>query len=814
VGEQFRIVRVLYIEPMATYVGSRVRKLGGAQFLTGRAGFVDDVRLPGTAYLAVLRSAEAHARLVRVDAEAARSAPGVLAALTGEEATHLANPIPQMIDLGSFGGRAADVRCLATGRVRYAGEPIAAVVAETRADAEAALALIEVEYELLPAVLTPDDALADGAPLLYEDWDENVLARGHCGPEDVTAALDASPHVLDDEIRIQRYTSAPIETRGYVADWNDRDDSLTFYGTCQKPHPLRWALSRALDLPESRIRIVVPDLGGAFGLKIHSHPEETLVCVLSRLVRRPVKWIEDRRECFLVSGREQVHSFSVGYDGDGTILAFRDRIVADVGAIGVASGWAMVHVAAVTFPSGYRVRDCEVSYEAVVTNKPYWSACRGFGKEATNLVMERAVDMVARRLGLDPADVRRRNFIGADEFPFRTSAGLNIDSGDYHAALDRLLTMLDYRVLRSDQLEAREQGRYLGVGLAFELTPEAAALTGTLSSGYDSTTVRMDPSGTVTVLTGVTSLGGGNDTGIAQVVADELGVRLEEVTVVQGDTSRCPYGLGTSTGRALVVGGGAAVLAARELRRRLVLVAAEMLGAGPDGVSLGGGSAFADGRSVSIADVAYAIYTMAHPELAEPPLEVTRAYRPDNVRLTRDESGRTQPYPTYSNAVHGAVVEVDVETGKVDVRRYAVVHDCGTMINPDLVEGQMQGAVAMGIGGALSEELRYDDGGRLGTDGFKRYLVPRAGDLPPIEVEHQVTPSPFTVLGNKGAGEAGVGGAIAAVAGAVEDALAPLGVTVRTLPLTPPNVLAAIEDARSERGPQRASSPGAAGASE
>ncbi len=716
-----------------------------------------------------------------------------------------------MIDLGPFGGRSADVRCLAVGTVRYAGEPVAAVVADTRGDAEAALELIDVEYEPLTAVYTPAEALAADAPLLYEDWGENVLARGHCGADDVTAALDAAPHVLHEEIRIQRYTSAPIETRGYIADWNDHDETLTFYGTCQKPHPLRWVLSQTLDVPERHIRIVVPDLGGAFGLKIHNHPEEVLVCVLSRLLGRPVKWIEDRRECFLVSGREQAHSFSIGYDDDGTILAFRDRIVADVGAVGAASGWAMAHVASVTFPTGYRVRDCEVSYEAVVTNKPYWSACRGFGKEATNLVMERALDIVARRLGLDPAEVRRRNFVGSDDFPFRTSAGLNIDSGDYHAALEKLLARVDYAAFRKEQLEAREQGRYLGIGLAFELTPEAAALTGTLSSGYDSTTVRMDPSGTVTILTGVTSLGGGNDTGIAQVVADELGVRLEAVSVVQGDTARCPYGLGTSTGRALVVGGGAAALAARELRGKLAQAAAVMLDVELDAVVVVDGTASAEGRSVAIADVAYAIYTLSHPGVAEPPLEVTCAYRPDNVQLTRDESGRTQPYPTYSNAVHAAVVEVDIETGKVDIRRYVVVHDCGTMINPDLVEGQMQGAVAMGIGGALFEELRYDEEGRLLTDRFKNYLLPRAGDVPPIEVEHQVTPSPFTVLGHKGAGEAGVGGGVAAVANAVEDALAPLGVTVRIFPLAPPNVLAAIEQAGSRlaRGNERAPDSGA-----
>jgi carbon-monoxide dehydrogenase large subunit len=786
------------------YVGARARKLGGARFLTGRAQFLDDLRLPGLAHLAILRSSAAHARLRGVDVRPAEQAAGVLMVLTGEDAAQMSRPIPQMIDAAQFGGRAADVRCLAVDKVVYAGEPIAAVAAETRADAEAAVALIDVEYERLPAVRSAAEALAPEAPLVYESWGDNVLIRGGFSEGDVEGAFAAADHVLEQVVQIQRYTSAPLETRGYIADWSERDDFLTLYGTCQKPHPLRWTLSQALDLPESKIRVVVPELGGAFGLKIHSHPEEKLVCLLSRCLGRPVRWVEDRRECFLVSGRGQEHSFAVAFDDNGAIRAFRDEITADVGALGVASGWAMVHVAAITFPSGYRIPSCEVGYTAVVTNKPYWSACRGFGKEATNLVMERAVDLVARRLGRDPAEIRRRNLIGRGEFPFRTASGLNIDSGDYAAALDQALELVDYPAARAEQVRRREEGRYLGVGLAFELTPEAAALTGTLSAGYDSTTVRMDPSGTVTVLTGVTSLGGGNDTGIAQLVADELGVPLEGVTVVQGDTTLCPYGLGTSTGRALVVGGGAAVLAARDVRLKLARVAAALLGDDAGEVVFAEGAVSVGPRAIRLADVAYAVYTLAYPDLAEPPLESTRSYRPENVRLRPDRDGRTQPYPTYSSAVHAAMVEVDVETGRVEIRRYVVVHDCGTMINPDLVEGQMQGAVAMGVGGALFEELRYDGDGHLLTDRFKSYLTPRARDLPPLEVHHRETPSPFTLLGNKGAGEAGVGGAIGALANAVEDALAPLGATIRTLPLSPPNVLAAIDAARRDGSASRA----------
>ncbi len=790
--------------PRRRYVGSRQKKLKGDLFVRGKARYVADIELPGMLHAAVLRSPHAHAHVKSVDVSRALEISDVVAAVSGEDARELTGPVPHFIDPAVFGGKTAEVRCLAVEKVVYAGQPVAAVVAASRNDAEAALDAIAVEYEPLEVGLEPA-AGTQGGTLLYEGWEDNTIIHIPFVEGDVEAAFAEAEHTLEDEVRIQRYTTAPIETRGYVADWDTSAESLTFYGACQNPHPLRWVLSHALGLPEGKIRIVAPHVGGGFGLKMHGHPEEALVCMLSRMLERPVRWIEDRRETFLIGGREQTHTFKVAFDDEGRITGLRNNIVANVGALGAPPGWGMAFLTALSFPTGYRIPNQDVQVSIVATNKGPWNASRGYGKEATNLVMERIVDLVAQKLRMAPAEVRRRNFINKDEFPYKTNAGLNIDSGDYHGALDKALAMMGYDDLRAEQERLRAEGRYLGIGLAFELTPEGGDIPGTLVAGFDTTTVKMDPQGKVTVLTGVTTPGGGNETGIAQIVADEVGVSLEDVTVIQGDTGLCPYGFGNYSGRSMLVGGGSAALAARDIREKLAKVAAAMLETEPENLEFGEGViSRRDNPDASLPTetVAYSVLTLAFATAAmvEPTLESTRVYKPDNITHIPDEKGRIQPYPSYSSAVHLAVVEVDAETGVVDLKRFGVVHDCGTIINPTFVEGQMQGAVAMGVGAALSEELIYDDEGNLLTDRFKTYLMPRAGDLPSFEMEHQVTPSPFTLLGAKGAGEAGVGGSQAAVANAVNDALAPLGVTLRQMPLSPPNVLRAIREAAEKGG--------------
>lgn len=785
-----------------TAIGAPARKRGGHRLLTGQARFTDDYAPRGMVHAVVVRSELAHARILSIDTAAASAVPGVLLVLTGDQAAKHAGPIPHFIDPGARGGVTTDVRCLAVGKVVYAGEPVAAVVAESRQQAQAAVALVEVQYEPLPSVLDAQEALRPGAPRLYEDWPDNLILHRHYGIGDVDEALRQAEVVVSGTMRIGRQTSAPIEPRGYLASWDNSDGTLTVRAACQNPHQMRWMLSSSLGIDEENIRVITAQVGGSFGLKMQGHPEETLICLLSKLTGQPVKWIEDRRECFLAGAREQVHQFTAGAMKDGRIVGLRDYIVADAGALSAQPGWAMPNMSATTLPTGYRLQDCRLELQVVATNKPPLNATRGFGKPEANLVMERVIDLVARATGVDAAEVRRRNFIRPAEFPYRTATGLNIDSGDYAGLLDKALDAIKYQRLRDEQRRRRREGRYLGIGLGFELTPESADGPGTLVAGFDVTTVRMSMSGHVTVLTGVTSPGGGNDTGIAQVVASELGIPMPWVRVIQGDTAQCPTGYGNFSGRSMLVGGGSAALAARDLRTKLALVGARLLEVAEEQVEVADGTVRlrADAhRSVPVPVVAHAVLSRAFTvaDGVEPVLEATRAYKPGNIRHEPDEFGRSQPYPTYSSCMHAAVVDVDSETGIIRPLDYVMVHDCGTIINPALVEGQALGAISMGLGEALSAELAYDGEGRLLTDRFKTYLLPRASDMPPVRLLHQVTPSPFTMFGNKGAGEAGVGGALAAIANAVEDALTPFGVTVEQIPITPPRVLSLLD--RRER---------------
>lgn len=778
--------------------GEHVRRKDGDLVLTGRGGYLDDVVLPNTVHAALLRSPFPRARLRGIDTSAACQMPNVRLVLTGQQAREVIGPIPHFFDPALVGGRSADFRCLAVDIVRYEGEPVAAVVADTVNDAQAALEAIVVDYEPLPFVIDTEAALDAGAPVVFEDWDDNVLIRLPFAEGDATAALVAAPHLLSEEIRIGRYQTAPLETRGYLASWGP-DGRLTLYASAQNPHPLRSHLAEMFGVPDSAVRVVAPRLGGGFGHKFHGYPEESLVCLLAREVGVPVKWVETREECMLVGAREFVHHIEVGYDNDGRILALRDRILANVGALGASGGWGMAFVAGMAFPGPYRIKDYDVESVAVVTNKPPWNGARGYGKESAALAIERMVDLVAAGLGLDPAQVRRRNFIPPSEFPYWTAAK-HLDSGRYTATLDHALELADYPGRRRQQQLERAAGRLVGIGIGFELTPEGGDFSGALLRGFDTSTVRMDPGGRVTVLTGVTSPGTGNETGIAQLVAAELGLCVDDVAVIQGDTDLCPYGYGNFSSRSLTVGGAAAVLAARDVRNTLALAAAVLLESTPKEIVFVGNRAEVAGaldRAVGIPELAGAVFrrALAVPGIQDAQLESTRTYAPSNVHNTPDELGRWSPYPSFPYSAHLAEVEVDRETGIVTLRGYSGVHDCGTIVNPMLVQSQFLGAIAMGIGGALWEELPYGADGTLRAHTFKQYLMPRAPDLPWIRTGHQVTPSPFALGGMKGSGESGTAGAVASVANAVNDALAPLGVTVHHMPLSAPRLLAAINGA-------------------
>lgn len=776
-------------------MGRPTRKLRGDHFLTGRGRYLDDIELAGTTHMALLRSPHAHARVAAIGLGRVTAAAETLLALDGRQVAALTDPIPPRLDPVTMGGHPVELRPLAVDKVVYQGEPVVAVVARTAADAEALLDLVDVTYEPLTPVVDARQALAPDAPRLYDHWPDNVVARLRYAEGDVDEALAAAPHRLADQLDIQRYSTQPIEARGYLADWRAPEQQLVLYSSSQNPHPQRHALTQTLRLRESQIRIIAPDLGGGFGFKMHTHLEEPLVCLASMLLHRPVKWLENRGEALLIAGREQHHEFDVGFNDDGRILALRDRFLANTGAFCATPGWGMARLTALTMPGGYKVAATEFEVIVVATNKGPWNASRGYGKEATAIVLEHILDRVAQAVGGDPAEARRRNFVRRDEFPYRTNTGLRLDSGDYHSALQTALTHVDYPALRSRQRAARQAGQLYGVGIAFEVTPEAADFPGTMVGGFDTATVRVDPSGAVTALTGITTPGTGNDTAVAQIVADALGLEPEEVMVVQGDTASCPYGFGNGNGRSTIMGGGSAALAAQDVRCKLALVAAVMLDTAPGELVFASGCIAAGRRSVALAEVAYAVYTETYARArgVEPPLEATRVYRPGNIDHDPDNRGRIQPYTTFSNAVHVSVVEIDRETGQVELRRHVVVDDCGTMINPLAVAGQMHGAVGMGVGGAICEELRYDVCGNLLTDSFKSYVMPQASDVPRIELLHQVTPSPFTTFGEKGAGEAGVGGAIAAILNAVNDALKPLGVVCRALPVSAQNVHALLQ---------------------
>ena len=774
----------------------RQRRKQGDLMLTGRGGYLEDIELPGMLHAAVLRSSEAHARIVSIDTAAAAAAPGVKLVLTGAELAEQLPEIAHLFDPAAFGARTTGFRALAVERVIYEGEPVAVVVADVLADAEAARALIEVEYAPSAAVHDVEAALAPGAPWVFPEWETNELADIPFVVGEPDAAFDRAPKVIEGELHIQRYHTAPMETRGYIAQWGD-DGRLTFYASTQNPHPLRTQLATMLGISQREVRVITTRVGGGFGHKFPGFPEEGMLAVLSRMLDAAVKWVESRQECLLVGGREYAHRFSVAFDERGRILALRDRIEGDIGALGAGAGWGMVYVAGMTLPGPYKVEHFEVHAVPVVTNKPPWNGAIGYGKESATLMIERAIEMIAAELDLDSVDVRLANFIGAEEFPYWVGAK-RLDSGDYAGALRQLLELGDLVGRREERDRARREGRLVGVGIAFELCPEGGDFPGSLLRGYDTSTVRVDPMGAVTVLTGVTSPGTGNETGIAQVVANELGIDFDEVSVLSGDTDVAPYGFGNFSSRGMNVGGGSALLAARDIRERLARAAGILLEVEPASLEFSSGQiGVPDGPAMPFDEVAGQVYSrsIAIPGIDEPQLEATRTWGPENMVHTPDELGRTSGYPTFPYSVHMALVEVDAVTGVVRVSDYAVVHDCGVIINPSLVEGQLQGSIAMGIGGALWEELRYD-GGHLVAKTFKHYLTPRAPDLPTIRMGHQVTPSPYTVLGTKGAGESGVAGAVAVIANAVNDALAPLGVRVDEMPLSPPRLVAAMAGAQ------------------
>ena len=776
-------------------IGARVKRGDDPRLLTGRGRYVDDLSLPRMVHAAFVRSPHAHARLVHVDLERAGRAPGVVGVLAGDAVAKLCKPYRGVL-LHYKGMKTGAMLPLAIGRVRCVGEPIVAIAAESRAAADDAAALIDIEYEPIPAVLSATEALADGAPVIHPELGDNVLYETRITTGDVGRAFAGAARVWERTFTTGRHTGVPLEPRSLLADYEPATRSLTVWISTQVPHMMQAVLAELFALREPRVRVVAPDVGGSFGIKIHVYQDDMAACALAVTLGRPVKFVASRRESFVsdIHAREQTIRVELAADDAGVLTAMRASITAAVGPYSAYPRSSVVEGGQVLrlLPGPYRVRSYDAALRVVAQNKVVTSQYRAVGHPIATAVTESMIDLVARDLGIDPAEVRHRNLIRPEDLPYTTAAGNVLDSGSYHAALARLLEAADYDRLRRDQQAARSGGRHVGIGLScfVELTGPGAqfyGVGGAPISGQEGTTIRIESGGGVTALVGVTNQGQGTHTAIAQIIADELDVPLDDVAVLSGDTAVVPYGGGTWASRGMPIGGSATLLAARALGERIRTVAARLLEAHAADIELGGARAVVRGspeRGLSYADLARAVHFRSN-ELrgVEPSLEAT-------VHYTNPQAW------TFTNGAHLAVVEVDVETGRVRVLRYVAVDDCGRIVNPALVEGQIAGGIAQGLGGALKEHCVYDDAGQLLSATLMDYAVPTFADVPPIEMHHIETPAPGIAGGFKGAGEAGATGAPAAILNAVNDALAPLGVMLTDQPITAERIVRAIRAAR------------------
>jgi carbon-monoxide dehydrogenase large subunit len=793
-----------------TYVGEKVPAMTNTRLVSGAGTFTDDITLPNMTFMAILRSPYAHARIRSVDTSAASAHPGVVDVITGREVFEQTEPIIEAFDTAAMGAKGVKWYALCHDRVRYVGEAVAAVVAEDKFTAYEALELVEVDYEELPVVSDRDDAMSPDSTLVEPEWGDNLMVSRQIVAGDPDAAFaDSGEMTVRGIVKSARISGAPLEPRAVIATYDPHLDFLTTWNSTQAPHPLRYYLAETLRMSESKIRVVQPDVGGGFGLKTPTFQEDALICFASIKLGRPVKWVEERTEHLLTCGhaRDTRFHYEAAHKEDGTITGIRVRVVADVGAPTALNGWGMSFVTWFCLPGPYKIPHGETELLTVVTNKGPWNAYRGFGKDAAAFVMDRIVDEVAKATGLDTTEVRFRNFIPQDEFPYPQVSGAMLDSGNYAGALEQLLEMVDYDSFPKLQEEARKEGRYIGIGIGQELTPEGCSMPGALAlCGYDSTEVRVVPNGDVIVLTGVTSPGSGNETGIAQIVADSLGCELNRIRVVQGDTESCPFGSGNYSSRSVIMGGSAGYLAAQEIREKMLKIASRMLEVAPEDLDAAGGKVFVQGaqdRFVTIEDIAAQAYRFTHKKVMdgiEPGLEITRYFKMPNVYHEPEEQGRFSAYPSWPNGASACIVEVDPETGYVRILRYALVHDAGTIINPLLAEAQLQGGITQGFGGAMYELIGYDDQCQPLSTTFMDYTIPTAVEMLNFELGHQETPSPFTPLGTKGVGESGLGGTIGALISAIENALPHLDLHLNELPLTPERVWTAIQEAEPRVG--------------
>ncbi len=779
------------------HVGAPIKRSEDPRLLTGNGEYTADRKPDRALHVAFRRSERPHARIVRVDVEQARASAGVVAVFSADDLSGDFNPVIPTSRMPNY--YATPITPLAVGKVRYVGEAVVAVVAESRYEAEDAVELIEIEYEPLGAASDCEANCEAGAPLLHEAAGTNVLIAREFKKGDVGADLAAAHVRVGGRFQMTRKAGLAMEPRSYSAEFEARREAITLYTSSNVPGIVRDAISDALDLPGTRLRVIAPDVGGSFGSKGSLYPEEIFICLAAKKLRRSVKWTADRLEDISSSSQAfaEIVQAEMGFDANGVAVALEADVTGDVGAYSIYP-WTcgLEPVQVVSFlPGPYRIRSYRGAVKGVATTKPPTGPYRGVGRPISTFVAERLMDMGARALGLDPLEIRRRNLVRDDEFPYRIASGIIWDKTAFLECLEAAARTADYEALRKRQAEARREGRYLGIGLASyaELTgigSRIAVAPGMpINTGSETAKIRIDSTGAITAAFGVASHGQGLETTLAQIIADDLGARFEDIRVVQGDSGAVPMSTGTYASRSAVLGGGAAKHASLALREKMKRVASHLLEASVADIDLTGGRAVVIGtdKAVSFRQIAKAVYSdmKTLPVEAREELEASYTYDPING--------------TTAAATHLAMVEVDVATCVVKVLDYVVAEDCGRIINPMIVDGQVHGGVAQGIGAALYEELVYDDEGQLLTASLVDYVAPSAVEIPDMRIVHVESES-AAAGGFRGMGEGGTIGAPAAIANAIADALASFDIDISVLPATPERLFRLIQKSKNAKG--------------
>ncbi len=756
------------------YTGRAMKRKEDPRLIRGQAHYVDDLQLRDMHHMAVVRSPYAHARIRGVDVSRARSAAGVVEGLTGEDGRGQIGMIPCAAQIPDM--KPAYRAVLATEKVRQAGEAVAVVVAKDRYAARDAVELVEVDYEPLAAVVDPEKAVQKNSPLVYEEFGENVAYRWKLEGGEVEKAFRGADRIIEQRLTNQRLIPVAMETRGVVAEYKSGEDQLTVWSSTQIPHLLRTQLAAMLGIAEYTVRVITPEVGGGFGSKLNVYAEEALAAYMARRLGKPVKWIETRRENFTttIHGRDEIDYVQIAVKKDGTVLGMKHRILADLGAYYQLLTPLVPTLTGLMLCGCYRVPAIRIEIDGVLTNKMATDAYRGAGRPEATYFVERAMDLVARELGKDPVEIRRKNFPKPEEFPYTVPTGLTYDSANYQGALEMAMKKAGYKAMRREQAALRKKGRCIGIGVSTyveicAMGPSSAMPAG----GWESGTVRVEPTGRVNILTGSSPHGQGQETTFSQIAADMLGIGPEDCLVTHGDTAIVPYGIGTFGSRATAVGGTAMYKCLEKLREKMAKIAGQMLGVPAESLEFGGHRIYVKkepGRGAGFGEVVAAAYVAKNlPAGVEPGLEATTFFEPTNF---------TFPFGT-----HICEVEVDGETGEVKLLKYVAVDDCGKVINPLLVDGQVHGGIVQSVGQALLEEAVYDEQGQLLTGELTDYAVPRASDLPRMQTGRTVTPSPVNPMGVKGVGEAGTIGATPCLINAVVDALSPYGVKDIDMPV-------------------------------